>query len=360
MSKHIYDKYDVDIVKLWEKGLNKTEICKTLDISFDQLRLRAKELKLEFEKPLDLTPHLKDILEMRGQKISIRKIAKKYENNHVAISTFLKKHDQSTEMFRHKFNHNFFDNIDNEANAYFLGMMLSDGFVQEGRTGLNLTDRDVIEKFKKAIEYDGEIRVLDGAKPHHKKHYEINLYSVYMQKVLEKYNIVQNKSLILEFPNKELIPNNMIRHVIRGIFDGDGGFKYYEKRKSWNIVITGTKDICEKIKEYSKIDSEIYYASQKENSNTWQWVVRKRLEIIKFVEWIYGNTTIYMDRKFKQREECINYLKTRKPLDCSYIKPGKSFKKSNIGEPPEITEHSFMKKAGYVRVWDCGKKKNCY
>ena len=57
---------------------------------------------------------------------------------------------------------------------------------------------------------------------------------------LIKQGCVPNKSLILTFPNKHQVPENLINHFIRGYFDGDGSINYgirerYSVRKKQNI-----------------------------------------------------------------------------------------------------------------------------
>lgn len=133
-----------------------------------------------------------------------------------------------------------------------------------------------------------------------------------MQKEIAKYGIIQNKSLTLKFPDKKLIPDNMIRHVIRGIFDGDGGFKFDSKRNSWNIAITGTKEIVYEINEYSPYKGSFEYAGDEDGSNTWRWILRKQLDIIEFCEWIYTDNNVCMDRKYYKMLQCLNSLKSRK------------------------------------------------
>ena len=45
---------------------------------------------------------------------------------------------------------------------------------------------------------------------------------------LEKYGIVPRKSLILKFPNN--ISDEMLPHIIRGYFDGDGSISCYKRK----------------------------------------------------------------------------------------------------------------------------------
>lgn len=321
MGKHIGDEYDSKIIELNTEGLKKQEIAARLGLSFDQIHLRGQKLKLEFYKPIDLEPHLQDIIKLREEKQSLRKIAKLYGTNHVAMSTFLAKHDQSTEMFRHQFNHQFFDKIDTEEKAYFLGIMLSDGTIKWDGVAINMTDKDILEKFKIAVGYDGAIRVILPLKPHHKIKYEINLYSVYMMDILAKYNVVGNKSLTLKFPDKALIHDDMIRHVIRGIFDGDGGFVYDKCNNKWDITITGTKEILEGIHALSPVKGHFYHAGKKVNKNTWQWRIRAQEDVVSFVGWIYSDSHVKMNRKVEESVKCLKDLcqrleklrKTKKP-----------------------------------------------
>ncbi len=147
-----------------------------------------------------LKPYLEEILALRTQKVSLRKIAEKYGTNHVTMSNFLKEHGQSTDRFLHNFNKRFFEKIDTEEKAYYLGVGLSDGSIKEDGFAINMTDRDVIDKFKEIVGYDGELYIVPPKKEHHKTKYEINLYSVEMQRDLAKYGIIPNKSLTLKFP----------------------------------------------------------------------------------------------------------------------------------------------------------------
>ena len=68
----------------------------------------------------------------------------------------------------------------------------------------------------------------------------IHLTSDKMFNDLIKQGCIPNKSLVLTFPNKYQVPENLINHFIRGYFDGDGSINYgirekYSIRKKQNI-----------------------------------------------------------------------------------------------------------------------------
>ena len=51
---------------------------------------------------------------------------------------------------------------------------------------------------------------------------------------------VPRKSLILKFPTEEQVPRGLIRHFIRGYFDGDGWFS--NTPSCFQVGIIGTED----------------------------------------------------------------------------------------------------------------------
>lgn len=79
---------------------------------------------------------------------------------------------------------------------------------------------------------------------------------------LIKQGCIPNKSLVLTFPNKHQVPENLINHFIRGYFDGDGSISYgirerYSVRKKQNVKrlsvsaqFIGTKEMLAVIDDY--------------------------------------------------------------------------------------------------------------
>lgn len=52
---------------------------------------------------------------------------------------------------RYYFDINYFENIDSNEKAYFLGLMYADGSITKNEAYLKLKDEDIIIKFKKAL-----------------------------------------------------------------------------------------------------------------------------------------------------------------------------------------------------------------
>lgn len=176
---------------------------------------------------------------------------KDFKNNHRTFSYIKNKYGYKNEIFKNKlkaldidcernyknnFNRNAFNEINSEEDAYFLGFITADGYINEKRgflsIKLNSRDEDILQKMLNYMEADFEINHKYHAVTH-------NLLSqiVFNSKKLtntlsEKYNIHQNKS-VKEIPYYS-IKKELIKHYIRGYIDGDG---YIKKEKQILAVV---------------------------------------------------------------------------------------------------------------------------
>lgn len=193
-------------------------------------------------------------------------------------------------------NENFFENIDTEEKAYWLGFMYADGCIQRTKEcysvkiDLTKNDKEHIEKFKKSLcsnhiiyDYDNYSRLIIISK---KMYYDL----------ISK-GCVPNKSLILKFPTKEQVPRNLLRHFIRGYFDGDGTINIINryKTKQARFQLLGTYDflkgICDFLYQYVKVIN----INKTRNIYVIQISGNKKSKII--FDLLYTNSTVYLNRK---------------------------------------------------------------
>lgn len=126
---------------------------------------------------------------------------------------------------------NYFEFIDSEDKAYWLGFIYADGCVTKDHKQLiiNLAPKDYnhLEKFKQCIQGKYQIRFKDNNR--------YVSYCVSCKQFIEYLindGCIPHKSLILQFPNTNILPIEYRRHFIRGYFDGDGCFSaIIRKRK---------------------------------------------------------------------------------------------------------------------------------
>ena len=244
--------------------------------------------------------------EQAKNKRTKREIAKELNVSVDTIRGWSKKlnvffEEQNGGIRRNNFNVNFFEEINTEAKAYFLGFIAADGWVSKGKElsiKLHRQDEEILEKFCELIESQKEkIRVKD------EKHRLLLLCSKKIVEDLSKYGIVQNKTKILFFPKR--LKQELIIHYIRGIFDGDG----HIGTNQCNFV-TGSnifaKEFTEILKTHFKVIPTI---SKKENTYVFTFNRRDNM----FIKSLYENSTIFLKRKKESFDKnWKNYIPKKK------------------------------------------------
>ncbi|MBU3189368.1 hypothetical protein K9O30_09680 [Clostridium bowmanii] len=229
-----------------------------------------------------------------------------------AISRVLKDAGINTKRLnRYTLNESFFENIDNEQKAYILGLLYADGYVGDEHFNnivLGLIDREILEQIAKLLDFTGTIRKSKkGGFKNSKEGYVLNFSSQIMADTLRNIGLYPNKSLTLNnIPN---ISEFLLRHFIRGYFDGDGSImlsknsSYYRtdnavkkyEYPSYTFMILGTKEFLEKIVIIMKLSHYIITNTKTEEIKCLR--VTAKCDAQYLYNYLYDNATIYLERK---------------------------------------------------------------
>lgn len=204
-------------------------------------------------------------------------------------------------------NENFFEVIDNEAKAYFLGLLISDGNVfidsdlRANRQAsisitLDLKDEYMLNNFKKAVGSNTSIGH-DG-----RGCGQIAVRSNKMASDLAKYGVIPRKSAHTYLPD---IGTKYLHHLIRGIFDGDGSIlaklnpNDMNNRYLHSISFCGTHQLME---DLSKCCEEIGLQQipkvyDYRDKNLSDIKIQNKSDMLLFGEWMYHDATLYLTRK---------------------------------------------------------------
>lgn len=198
-------------------------------------------------------------------------------------------------------NDHIFDTIDTEEKAYWLGFMYADGNIykynQSWSIELTLQEQDVehLKKYARFIGYSGEPKYRESTKA-----YRVSTGSRRMAEQLAQKGCVPRKSLILTFPTYDIVPSELMRHFIRGYFDGDGCISLKQNAHSVTQVVSmlGTKEFLEgMLKEYNGASIQMIKKELRTTSNTYEIKFRKE-EGKRFLDYMYDGSSIYLQRKF--------------------------------------------------------------
>jgi len=197
-----------------------------------------------------------------------------------------------------------FETIDTEEKAYWLGFLYADGSVgsKEHKIELGLAEQDLkqIEKFRDFIGIMNKISYRPNTKS-----YRYSFRSESCKEDLIKQGCMPKKSLILKFPTEDQVPKDLIRHFIRGYFDGDGWFTNTES--CFQIGLIGTEDFIkgflDNIEIYNK-ENKIFNVHRENGAK--RYVFSAYVDVLNFLNWIYKDATIYLDRKYEHYLDFIN------------------------------------------------------
>lgn len=204
-------------------------------------------------------------------------------------------------------NIHFFDMIDTEEKAYWLGYIFADGHISTKNHLMfccNIEDIDILYKLKSSLNSNHPIYYNKDNNPC------ITICNKYICDKLINIGFTHNKSYIVDFNKiKNNIPDNLLHHFIRGMFDGDGSIKYYNydyvKGYQYHFGYTGLLDVCKFIAEYLHINTKIIH-----ECNTTYTCRITNAPLIKYIySIIYKDVTIYCDRKYNTYNKILKLIK---------------------------------------------------
>lgn len=258
---------------------------------------------------------------------SQKEIATILNCSQTGVSTVLKRLNINTRVGKKiiytDVNKSFFKEINSEENAYFLGLLYSDGCVQTKNTRYQMTlklksdDQIILKIFRDILTPSSPIKI---------SYEKYSYFRINQKEICEQlisHGCVPNKSLILQFP--QTVPKEFIKHFLRGYSDGDGTI-YRNNFKGeayanyiWKII--STKQFCNSVakilKEELNINCSQYLSRPKTNQITTTLSVGGNNQSMKLLDWLYQDATIYLPRKYEKYIEFKNYFSSSKSISGS-------------------------------------------
>lgn len=194
----------------------------------------------------------------------------------------------------------YFNQINTEEKAYWLGFLYADGSVNacKSEISITLTDKEHLEKFHKAI---GALNhnianVVETRFKNPKPLYKFAIKDKQLCSDLIKWGCVPNKTFLLnKIPN---IPRDYISHFLRGYFDGDGSLHYLKGTNNYRISFTcGSSDFLDDIQK--ELGTTLSLGHQKD-TNTYQLQINGRKQLLRILEYLYNGSVegTRLDRKY--------------------------------------------------------------
>ncbi len=188
----------------------------------------------------------------------------------------------------------------NEYSCYWGGFLAADGNVDSKgrvRLTLNYDDTSHVEKLRNFLQ--STHKVWSNTEGYYKSSLELTS-RVICKDLKENFFIVPNKTDCLEFPWH--LPENLLRHYIRGLFDGDGSVcESFSNTNSVTASLYAT--FCSGSTQYAKDLFEVLNiqlglkGGLQEYPGKWQ--LKYNVNDAKtLLTWMYKDASVYLDRKY--------------------------------------------------------------
>ena len=217
---------------------------------------------------------------------------------------------------RYTLNEYFFDIIDNELKAYLLGYLFADGFVGDEKYN-NIVfsqkkeDAEAVKLLKKSIEYTGDLRIFKpriSSFENSSDQVAINFSSMHMANTLRNCGL-SKKEFYDKFPK---LNNVLMRHFIRGFFDGDGSITLTRSTYKDKIYYGGAFNIIinkKLVNSFLNLFNEIHFTIDQSKTDYMVYLKCNSKKSIKLIyNYFYKDSKYFLSRKKKKFDEIIGRI----------------------------------------------------
>ena len=188
----------------------------------------------------------------------------------------------------------FFDTIDSEEKAYILGFFLADGHISSKGNlmfGIHERDQDILEQIKAAMHAEHPIHS-------HSWKRTLTITAKRITERLLEFGFTNHKTFDTDIHTVlPFVPQELLRHFVRGMFDGDGSIQiyYYDyfKHPSYHFGYTGLLNVVNYIKAFCGLHTKL----ADEGNGIFTCVSSCYADICRIGHLLYDDATIYCHRK---------------------------------------------------------------
>jgi hypothetical protein len=258
-----------------------------------------------------LADHKKQIIKryLKGESSEI--LSSEYKCATSSICRLLKKakvtRPMSLSKRRYLINEEYFDKIDTEGKAYFLGLLYADGYNSESKRAIVLTlhkkDIGILVKLNKDIGSNKPLRTETGL------YYKLIIENKHLSEALSFLGCMQAKTFKILFPANKIVPDYLSHHFMRGYFDGDG---YISKDTNSSQAMSITSNELFAFEYRKHLEDNCNLSPTKlyryKNSKIVTVTYGGRNQLCRIYNFLYKDATFFLQRK---KNRFLNIAKGR-------------------------------------------------
>jgi LAGLIDADG-like domain len=309
------------IQQMVENGFATRRIAAILQLPEKDVKATIKANNWQLIKEDFAEDKIDHICELYQQGVSAKILGIKYSIDKRRIQKWMKERnmlrDKSAAHRFTEFNQHIFDVIDTPAKAYWLGFFYADAYnckiTNTVSMSLQISDLTHLQKLANFMELPINKIKYTKTKDEY-EYYTLKMYSKYLCETLAAKGCPQAKSFIIQYP--KWLSNDLNRHFIRGMFDGDGSLSKRQESNEWKWSLVSTQDGCENIQAILLNNIKIivnFHCISETDNNTYEMEQQGNEKVKKIMEWLYIDVPndILLERKYQKYLELIDQQNNR-------------------------------------------------
>lgn len=255
---------------------------------------------------------LRDIVERYDAGAPSVELAADYEVHNATMTRLLHRETSvrpKGALRTHDVDDAYFDEIDTEEKAYWLGFILTDGCI--GRKNnviicLKADDAPHLELLLSAISSSGVVAVRTNAIGY--EYCRTSWTSAQMVNALASYSIVPRKAFVVRTPD---VDDRLMNHFWRGVIDGDGCISR-NKKGHWLVSLVGTHSIVSGFADFARAACGTT-ASVSKRDRSFRFAVGGSYNVREVLDALYEGSTekTRLERKYNKYVEACATCKPR-------------------------------------------------
>lgn len=179
-----------------------------------------------------------------------------------------------------------------QESAYVLGLLEADGYIKNNTITYSAAEKDKEHVSNIHKLFNTDVTISESIWKTFKK-YRFSVTASRLIKDIQKVGFRTGQIPI--------IPKRLMRHWLRGLFDGDGSV-YLEKDRKYISIVFSNKNLADSTLEL--IRNKIGFSKgmkvyKKKHAECWYFRIATQTLVSKFAAWIYKDSTIALQRKQK-------------------------------------------------------------
>lgn len=202
-------------------------------------------------------------------------------------------------MTRTTYKEDYFDVIDTENKAYYLGLLLADGSKATGRNAVSIDLQEPDSYILNTLREEAAPHVELKTYPNHgvyRNHLRVRLLMTNKRLAtsLVKLGMVPQKSTLLGAATD--IDECLRHHFVRGYFDGDGSAYRQDvgNHVRLRVGMRGTEAFLRSLLPWLPVPMKVRFNKQ------WEIYTSKHFDCMDLCEWMYTDATTFLERKHQK------------------------------------------------------------